>query len=234
VIRGWKIEQNRGGIHLSSASSITITENQFASNSIFNLPTGEDGFSIPSGWYAVGAENQEDDVLFSQTGGTPTNIHCYGNRHTDTYTSDTSRYHYNFATGTNNYIYNNLIPASQAATSAFNTLNPNTIGTNTANWTLRNNGPGAMPSGPTTVASATTVAALPPGPFAYISGTTTITSIRIDPNVGREVTIKFTGALTLTDGSNLVLNGNYVTSADDTITLISDGTNWVEKCRSAN
>ena len=42
------------------------------------------------------------------------------------------------------------------------------------------------------------------------------------------------GILTFTDGSNLKLNGNFVTTADDTITLVYDGTNWYEMCRSVN
>ena len=40
--------------------------------------------------------------------------------------------------------------------------------------------------------------------------------------------------LTFTDGSNLKLAGNFVTTADDTITLAYDGTNWYEICRSVN
>jgi hypothetical protein len=81
-----------------------------------------------------------------------------------------------------------------------------------------------------TVASAATIT-LPGGPWTQVTGTTTITSIAAS-RPGRTVTLQFTGALTLTDGSNLKLAGNYVTSADDTITLLSDGTNWVEVARS--
>lgn len=68
-----------------------------------------------------------------------------------------------------------------------------------------------------------------------ISGTTNITSMTAS-NVwaGRRVTLIFQGILTFTDGSNLLLNGNFVTSADDTITLVCDGTNWIECSRSAN
>ena len=40
--------------------------------------------------------------------------------------------------------------------------------------------------------------------------------------------------LTLTDGSNLKIAGNFVGTADDTITLICDGTNWFEVSRSVN
>lgn len=68
-----------------------------------------------------------------------------------------------------------------------------------------------------------------------ITGTTSITSISAASAVaGRVVTLIFQGALTFTDGSNLKLAGNFVTTADDTITLVCDGTNWYEVARSAN
>ena len=66
-----------------------------------------------------------------------------------------------------------------------------------------------------------------------VTGTTNITSITAGA-AGRRVSLIFRGVLTFTDGSNLKLNGNFVTSADDTITLVSDGTNWYEAGRSAN
>lgn len=50
----------------------------------------------------------------------------------------------------------------------------------------------------------------------------------------RLVTLKFAGAITITDGSNLKLNGDFVGTADDCLTLRSDGTNWHEVARSAN
>jgi hypothetical protein len=48
------------------------------------------------------------------------------------------------------------------------------------------------------------------------------------------VTFIFAGALTFTDGSNLHLAGNMVTTGDDTITLVADATDWYEVSRSAN
>ena len=68
-----------------------------------------------------------------------------------------------------------------------------------------------------------------------VSGRTNITSITsTNVAVGKVLTLNFAGILTFTDGSNLKLAGNYVTTADDTITLYYDGTNWNEICRSAN
>jgi parallel beta-helix repeat protein len=84
------------------------------------------------------------------------------------------------------------------------------------------------------VASATTVT-LPRGAdLISVSGTTGITSIVATGNARRTVTLNFAGALTVTDGSNLKLAGNFTTTADDTLTLYCDGTNWIEIARSVN
>jgi hypothetical protein len=72
------------------------------------------------------------------------------------------------------------------------------------------------------------------GDVFEISGTTNITSVTATNNKGRRVTLIFQGILTFTDGSNLLLAGNFVTSADDSITLACTGTNWHEVSRSAN
>jgi hypothetical protein len=81
--------------------------------------------------------------------------------------------------------------------------------------------------------ASTAALTLPADDIVTITGTTNITSITAGTR-GRRVTLIFAGILTFTDGSNLKLNGNFVTSADDTITLVSDGTNWVEAGRSPN
>jgi hypothetical protein len=59
---------------------------------------------------------------------------------------------------------------------------------------------------------------------------TSITTLR--PK--HRVTLVFTGTAPLTDGANLKLNGDFKGGANRTITLICDGTNWLEVCRSAN
>jgi hypothetical protein len=84
------------------------------------------------------------------------------------------------------------------------------------------------------VASAAAVTLPVIGKIFTVTGTTNITSIVAAGNSGREVTLIFADALTFTDGSNLKLAGNLSTSADDTITLVCDGTNWFERGRSAN
>jgi hypothetical protein len=73
------------------------------------------------------------------------------------------------------------------------------------------------------------------GTYFYITGTNNITSIAAaDSTAGRLVILRFADVLTFTDGNNLKLAGNFATSADDTITLMCDGTNWYETGRSAN
>jgi hypothetical protein len=91
---------------------------------------------------------------------------------------------------------------------------------------------GTTPRQPS-IASAGTIT-IPPGvTSATITGTATITSI--DPgDPGQEVTLIFAAAATVTDGSNLKLAGHMVATADDTLTLLSNGTSWFEKGRSVN
>ena len=76
---------------------------------------------------------------------------------------------------------------------------------------------------------------LPTGRVFHVTGTTSITSITSTGfESGAVITLIFDGILTFTDGVNLVLAGNFVTSADDAITLVFDGTNWYEIARSVN
>jgi hypothetical protein len=70
----------------------------------------------------------------------------------------------------------------------------------------------------------------------FVSGTADITSI-VATYAGHIATLIFTGSAAgtgVTDGSNLKLAGNFVYTADDTITLACDGTNWYERSRSVN
>ncbi len=84
-----------------------------------------------------------------------------------------------------------------------------------------------------TVASAGTITVPPGADFVTVSGTTGITSITAG-YAGQRVTLMFQGALTVTDGSNLKLAGNFVSTADDTLTLVCDGTNWFQVSSSVN
>lgn len=92
--------------------------------------------------------------------------------------------------------------------------------------------PGSVING---AAVASAAAIVPTGNYFHVTGTTNITSITSTGiSAGALMTIVFDGILTFTDGSNLVLAGNLVTTADDSITLRFDGTNWIEVARSVN
>ena len=76
---------------------------------------------------------------------------------------------------------------------------------------------------------------MPAAGVYHVTGTTNITSITSTGlGAGVVITLIFDDALTFTDGSNLVLAGNFTTTASDTITLAYDGTNWHEMARSVN
>lgn len=83
------------------------------------------------------------------------------------------------------------------------------------------------------VASASAI--VPSGNVFHVTGTTGITSITgtAIPS-GACIKIIFDDILTMTDGSNLKMAGNFTTSADDTISLCWDGSNWYETGRSVN
>lgn len=70
--------------------------------------------------------------------------------------------------------------------------------------------------------------------FFNVTGTNAITSITASW-VGRRVVLKFAAGLTITDGSNLKLAGNFTTvGSADTLALVCDGTDWYEESRSDN
>ena len=129
-------------------------------------------------------------------------------------------------------VINNIVPNSVLAAFRAKT-GPETIRLSDNNYwggTLPTATDPIVPS----VASATALT-LPQGSRVItVTGTTNITSVLVSGWTGKQVTLIFTGALTFTDGSNLRLNGNFVTTTDDTITIACDGLNWYEVARSAN
>ena len=84
------------------------------------------------------------------------------------------------------------------------------------------------------VASAATLTLPTAWDVVSISGTTTITYINPNGHSGRIVTLLFQGALTVTRGSNVQISSNFVTTAQDTLTMCCDGTNWYEIGRAVN
>lgn len=71
----------------------------------------------------------------------------------------------------------------------------------------------------------------------WVTGTTNFGTLNNTADyAGKMVTLMFTGALTVNSGGNMALAGgaNFNTSANDTLTLLSNGTSWLEIARSAN
>lgn len=89
---------------------------------------------------------------------------------------------------------------------------------------------GAIP----TVASASTLDVPAGYRYCYLSGTTTINNIQV-AQPDRIVTLIFTNTVTVKDAvGNIKLNGDFAATADDSLTLLWNGTNWIELARSAN
>lgn len=68
-----------------------------------------------------------------------------------------------------------------------------------------------------------------------LTGTTTVTSINSNSAaLDREVTLVAEDTVQVSDGNNLKLAGNWSATAGDTLTIVCDGVDWYEKCRSNN
>lgn len=82
------------------------------------------------------------------------------------------------------------------------------------------------------VASANTIT-LPGTNTVEVTGTTEIKKITAGP-AGQLARLIFKEALKVVKGENLKMTSNFEATAFDTLTLISDGTNWLEVARAAN
>lgn len=68
-----------------------------------------------------------------------------------------------------------------------------------------------------------------------IEGTTTITKIKNGEDwFNHLIILRFGASCTVQNGNNLKLKENFAATVNDTLTLISNGTNWYEVARSAN
>ena len=82
---------------------------------------------------------------------------------------------------------------------------------------------------PTTVASAGTLTVPANGETFQVTGTTNITGMAVNQSDhGRLLRLRFTGALTLSNGTGLTLAAPINTSAGFVLMLWSDGTTWYE------
>ena len=85
-----------------------------------------------------------------------------------------------------------------------------------------------------TVASAASITLSTAQNIFSVTGTTNITAIVPKGHSGHTVTLIFTDVLTVSDNAALLLAGNFITTANDTLTLTSDGIYWYEIARSVN
>jgi hypothetical protein len=93
-----------------------------------------------------------------------------------------------------------------------------------------------LPGKGTNITSAATVAIPTDGDVFHVTGATNITNgITVNQwDNGRLATLIFDSTPTVSDTGTSVLAGNFVATADDTLSLRCDGTNWYEVGRSAN
>lgn len=92
---------------------------------------------------------------------------------------------------------------------------------------------GANALTPAVIASADPLPLPVNGNVFSVSGTTNIGNIS-GAWGGRRVTLIFQGVLTVVDGAVINIAGNFVTTANDVLELLYDGTQWLEVGRSAN
>ncbi len=69
--------------------------------------------------------------------------------------------------------------------------------------------------------------------YVRLTGTTGVGTITAGYS-GQKVTLEFGGSITVTDGSNINIAGNFSATVGDTMQLVCDGTNWNEISRSNN
>lgn len=88
----------------------------------------------------------------------------------------------------------------------------------------------------TDIASAATIAIPSDGDVFHVTGATNITNgITVNASdAGRTVVLIFDSTPTVTATGTSHLNGNFVATASDTLTIKCDGTNWYEMGRSPN
>ncbi len=87
---------------------------------------------------------------------------------------------------------------------------------------------------PPSVASAATIILPTDHAVVTVTGAAAVTTIVPNGHSGRIVTLLLAAGVTITDGANLNVAGNFVATANDTITLACDGINWNEVARSLN
>ncbi len=85
---------------------------------------------------------------------------------------------------------------------------------------------------PQTAASASPLVIPDSGEYFVISGTVNFSALSKINQIGRRVTLRFEDVLTISNSGTLKLvGGTFATTANDTLTLICDGSIWYETSR---
>jgi hypothetical protein len=109
----------------------------------------------------------------------------------------------------------------------------NVDGSQSFRGNVRFRGKVALGGAITDLASAAALAIPDDGIVFNVTGTTGITSLT-GGWAGRIIVLKFASTAQVSDGNNLKLSAAGPNTADDTLTLVCDGTNWYEIARSVN
>lgn len=157
----------------------------------------------------IGIEGATDTVLIQ------------GNVCTDDQAVKTQQIGLHWLGGTKGRIFNNDF-SGNGATGVSAVFDQNTLARNNAGWSI------------ISVASASTIT-LPPGEMVRVTGTTQIDTVNVPP-AGVSQIIRFAAALTLKNSATLKLAGaaDFSATADDALTIVSDGTTMWEVARSVN
>lgn len=134
------------------------------------------------------------------------------------------------ASGANTCTVTNNVMDSNSEVNAYN------FGTGLTGLTQFNNR--TLLTSTSSVASGATITLPPSSEIVPISGTADITAINVVGHRDRRVTLRFISAKVTTgvvdNGTTLNLAGNFAYTANSTLTLACDGTNWYEIGRSIN
>ena len=249
VINGFDSTGAGTGIKLLASDAVTRANryNTVEANTVVFASSGLGiGISLRSnqGTSTVSYNNIVNNVITGGTGSGSYGIQLLN----DAGTTDSNILQGNVVRSVTNGIYqgagvsNSILTMNKVDVTTVTNAYTNNVATDAAKGPLfYNEGNGFASTGAVYGATGTTIAsaaALPlgNGNSFHVSGTTTITSVTPcnAANSGRTVILIFNGVLTVTDGSNLKLAGNFVTTADDVLHLVCDGTSWFEVSRAAN
>jgi len=131
-------------------------------------------------------------------------------------------------------IYDNIVSASTVTAIKFDSATP--LQKYSGNYLNGTSGAATGYTATPIVASASTMVLSTSQDVFTITGIAVINSIPVAGHSGHRVTLIFTGACLVTNGSTLLLAGgaNFTTTSNDTLTLVCDGVAWYETSRSIN